>query len=202
MAGLTEAQRLIAQLSARGWSYRAIGETVGRDASLIRQGAQGNKPLNNLLPGLERLASSGKGPSARLTEHIEAPRRMSKAGTPARVRGEPAPPAPPRPPRVGEQRVLPGGQVYERVRSTDQAKAYLAGLRPDQHVTISYKGKDGQYHTIGKKGGYKVSTLQSKLRGPKGGQRTWGSVVNQMAGDVYGEDEDFEVASAIELVGS
>jgi hypothetical protein len=198
---MTEAQRLIAVLSARGWSYGKIGDVFGRDASLIRQGAIGKKPLNNLLPGLESLVNSGKGPSLALTERIQAAPRLTKAGTPARVRGEPPGPAMPRPPKVGEQRILPGGQVYERVRSTDQARNYLAGLSPNQHVTISYKGKDGQWHTLGKKGGYKVSTLQNRLRGPRGGQRTWASVVNEIAGEVYGEDEAAEVVSAVELVG-
>ncbi len=195
---ITEAQRLIAALSSRGWTYSKIGEVFERDPSLIRQGAIGKKPLSNLIPGLEKLVQSGRGPELAYTERIHPEARQTKGGVLARVRGQPAPP---KPPKVGEQRVLPGGQVYERVRTTDQARSYLAGLRPDQHVTISYLGKDGQWHTLGKKGGYRVSMLQSKLRGPRGGKRSWGSVMSAMAGDVYGEGEAAEIVSAVELVG-
>jgi hypothetical protein len=196
----TEAQRLIAILSARGWNYHQIGKAVGRDASLMRQGALGRKPLNNLLPGLAHLVDTGKGPSAALTEQIEAPRRQRASNGEAATRGHPRP-RPPAPPKVGEPRILPGGQVYERVRSTAQAQAYLSGLQPGQHVTISYRGADGHWHTLGKKGGYNVSTLQARLRGPRGGQRTWSSVVNAIAGEVYGEEEAAEIVSAVELVG-
>jgi hypothetical protein len=196
----TEAERLIAILSARGWSYGRIGQALGRDPSLIRQGALGKKPLNNLLPGLGHLVDTGKGPSAALTEHIEVPRRQRATNGEAATRGHPRPRAP-APPKVGEQRVLPSGQVYERVRSTGQAQSYLVGLRPDQHVTISYRGKDGRAHTLGKKGGYRVSTLLGRMRGPRGGHRTWASVVAAIAAEVYGEDEAAEIAGAVELIG-
>lgn len=196
----TEAQALIAILSGRGWSYGKIGQVLGRDGSLIRQGATGKKPLSNLLPGLEHLVDTGKGPSAAFTERVDVPRRQRAGGGEASTRGH-GQPRPEAPPRVGERRTLPGGKQYERVRSTDQAKDYLAGLSPTQHVTISYRGRDGQWHTLGRKGGYKVSTLLARMRGPRGGQRTWASVISEIAGDVYGEDEAAEVASAVELIG-
>lgn len=197
----TEAERLIGELHARGWKNADIARVLGRDPSLIRQGAIGKKPITNLVPGLESLVASGRGSSFALTERITPPSRLTSAGAPARVRGQAGPPAPPAPPRVGEQRILPGGQVYQRVISTDQATSYLSGLRPDQHVTISYKGADGQWHTLGKKGGYKVSTLQSKLRGPRGGHRTWSSVAREIARGVYGPGSAAGAASAFELVG-
>lgn len=42
----TDSQQLIAQLKAQGMSYTAIGKAVGRDSSLITQGAKGIKPLD------------------------------------------------------------------------------------------------------------------------------------------------------------
>lgn len=194
----SEASGLLAILAARGWSYRAIGQTVNRDPSLIRQGAIGKKPLNNLVPGLQQLVNSGKGPSARLTESIEPPRRLAAGGGLAKVRQPKA--KPPTLPRIGERRTLPGGQQYERVASTVQARDFLAHLPTGKHVQISYKGRDGKWHLLGRKGGYRVDLLRDRLRGPRGGQRTFHSAVNGIADEVYGDDEDFDVVGPMELI--
>jgi hypothetical protein len=194
----TEAQQHLAILSARGWSYRQIGKVVERDASLIRQGALGKKPLNNLLPALERLVETGKGPSAVYTEHIEVPRRQRATNGEAATRGHPRP-RPQAPAKVGERRILPNGQIYERVRSTAQASSFFAALPSDrQHITISYRGGDGKWHKLGQKNGYNVANLQKHLIGPRGGKRSWLALVRALAAEVY-EGEAAEVVSAIEL---
>ncbi len=194
----TKTQEYLAILSARGWSYRQIGKVVERDASLIRQGAIGKKPLKNLLPALERLVETGKGPSAVYTEHLEAPRRQRITGEEAATRGHPRP-RPPAPAKVGERHMLPSGQIFERVRSTAQASSFFATLPSDkQHITISYRGGDGKWHKLGWKNGYNVANLQKRLVGPRGGKRSWLALVRALAAEVY-EGEAAEVVSAIEL---
>ncbi len=200
MAANPEVQRLIGILrDEHGWSYSKIGEVFGRSARYISQGAEGKKPLNNLVPGLERLVQSGRGPVLAYTERITVPRRQNKEGTQARVRGQPAPPRPAAPAKVGERRTLPNGQIFERVRSTAQASDFLAALPSNrQHITISYKGADGKQHKLGQKNGYNVANLQKRLVGPRGGKRSWAALVRALAAEVY-EGDAAEVVSAIEL---
>lgn len=81
---MTDAQQLIAQLSSYGLSYADIGRAIGRDRSLIRQAANGIKPIHNAVPALRQLTELG----GRLPEQpIEVGRRTSKAGGLANVRG-------------------------------------------------------------------------------------------------------------------
>jgi hypothetical protein len=84
----SEAARLIGQLHARGWSDAQIGRAVGRNSSLIHQGATGRKPLNNLVPGLRALAE-GTAPAPGPRERapiVEAARRTTTSGGEAKVR--------------------------------------------------------------------------------------------------------------------
>jgi hypothetical protein len=86
------AETLIKTLYAHGWNNSEIGRAVGRNASMIRQGAVPNakgylKPLTPLLPALRTLVATGKGPSVGLTlGQLETGHRATKAGTPAAVR--------------------------------------------------------------------------------------------------------------------
>lgn len=70
---------LIAQLLANGYTYASIGRAIGRDRSLVRQIAVGSKPGRNLTASLAQLAQ-GAAPAP-------PPRRLSRSGEPARVRG-------------------------------------------------------------------------------------------------------------------
>ncbi len=86
----TEAQQLIARLQARGWSYHQLGQLVGRDSSLLRQGALGKKPLRNLLSALRQIEATSQGPELVHTlGSLLVPRRQTRAGTPAAVRQRP-----------------------------------------------------------------------------------------------------------------
>lgn len=81
---MTDAQQLIAQLSSYGLNYADIGRAIGRDRSLIRQAANGVKPIHNAVPALRQLADLG----GRVPEQpIEVGRRTSKVGGLANVRG-------------------------------------------------------------------------------------------------------------------
>lgn len=71
---------LIAQLLANGYTYASIGRAIGRDRSLIRQVAVGSKPGRNLTESLAQLARGSSSP-------VAPPRRLSRSGEPARVRG-------------------------------------------------------------------------------------------------------------------
>lgn len=77
--GNQAAQQLVNQLRAGGMSYAEIGRRVGRDSSLISQiGRKGNKGAS-LVGALQKV--QGGAVSA------NAPRRTTKSGTTAKVRG-------------------------------------------------------------------------------------------------------------------
>jgi hypothetical protein len=88
---MTEAQELIASLMSQGMNYADIGKAIGRDASYIRQAMVPNakgyvKPARPALPALQQLnglRERGITPE----KAIEVPRRASKAGGLANVRG-------------------------------------------------------------------------------------------------------------------
>lgn len=189
----SEARNLIAALSARGWSYGKIGQVLSRDPSLIRQAAIGKKPGNNLIPGLQELVTSGRGPSLAYTARIEAPRRLTRGGTPAAVRQPVKAPAVPRgrleTTRLGQIVDLPSGQKYVRLSGTGQARAALdvfEGLGPKTRLHASYQDKQGNWHHIGTKGGYKIDNLRGRLQGPRGGRRSWRQAIRSLIYDVYG----------------
>lgn len=77
--GNLEAQSIINHLRAQGMSNSEIARRVGRDSSLISQiGRKGNKGAS-LVPALQQI-QSGAG-------SVNVPRRTTKAGTAAKVRG-------------------------------------------------------------------------------------------------------------------
>ncbi|MBA2681804.1 MAG: hypothetical protein H0U76_25840 [Ktedonobacteraceae bacterium] len=87
---MTEAQGLIASLMAQGMNYADIGKAIGRDASYIRQAIVPNakgyiKPARPSLPALRQL--NGMVVQGIRPERIEVPRRPSKSGGLANVRG-------------------------------------------------------------------------------------------------------------------
>ena len=75
---VSQSQHLINQLKASGMSYSQIGKAVGRDSSLISQGAKGKKPLVNIEGALKALVEKRK---------PEPPaRRLARSGAEAKVR--------------------------------------------------------------------------------------------------------------------
>jgi len=88
---MTEAQELIASLMASGMNYADIGKAIGRNASYVRQAMVPNgkgyvKPARPAIPALQQLngmVQRGERPE----KAIEVPRRASKAGGLANVRG-------------------------------------------------------------------------------------------------------------------
>lgn len=84
VAGMSEQQsaaELIAALKAdAGMSNREIGAVLGRDPSLVSQVARGKKPGSNLVAPLAELYRTG-------TVTQGPPRRRTKSGAPAMVRG-------------------------------------------------------------------------------------------------------------------
>lgn len=87
---VSESGAIIARLLAQGANYQTIGETLGRNRSLVRQVAIGAKPGHNLrdaLAQLERAVSAGAAPASTRAAPVPEPaRRTTHAGTLARVR--------------------------------------------------------------------------------------------------------------------
>jgi hypothetical protein len=80
----SEAQRLITELRMNGWSNGQIAKAIGRDPKMISYAAKGEKPFANGVPALQKLTQL-PGPAADV--QVETPRRTSKAGGLANVRG-------------------------------------------------------------------------------------------------------------------
>lgn len=88
----SSAQELVAELVGRGYSRRYIGNTIGRNDSLIGQVLRGAKPGTNLVSSLERLvehlpATPPKNLPTPEAIGVPAPkRRVTKAGGEAATR--------------------------------------------------------------------------------------------------------------------
>lgn len=125
----------IALLRAQGWTVKAIGAALDRDPSLVSKVARGIKPGSNLGASLARLGSPPARGSA--PPSVPAPRRLSRSGEPARVRGgrRPADPArTPSPPPPDSARSDVG-----RARGATAGEGWrLAGWRE----------RGGEYHNV------------------------------------------------------
>lgn len=75
----SQSQAIINELKQQGYSYSKIAKAVGRDSSLISQGAKGKKPLANLEGALRSLLETKE------VKEIPA-RRTRKTGEVAQVR--------------------------------------------------------------------------------------------------------------------
>lgn len=197
------AQGLISTLHGRGWTDAAIGRALGRDSSLIHQGATGKKPLNNLVGALGEIVNSGaNGPrSARAASAVQVtppPRRTRASGQPAQVRLSraereargPTGKATRRPrghftaAERSKAKRLPNGQTLltgDSVRSARLAADIADGMSGNARVKVSYLGKDGKWHTLGSKGGIAPETLKDQLKG----RRDWVAALNELIGIYY-----------------
>lgn len=78
-------REVLAELVAGGMSKAEVARAVGRDSSVMSQIERGSKPYANLEPTLRALRDQQQG---RAVPIPEAPRRTTKAGAPAKVRGK------------------------------------------------------------------------------------------------------------------
>lgn len=74
------AVELLHDLQAQGWTQARIARALGRDSRLLRFVLKGLKPGRNLIPALRQLSLTGE-------LHDPIPRRRTKQGRVARVRG-------------------------------------------------------------------------------------------------------------------
>ena len=72
-------------LMAQGMSKAEIARAVGRDSSVISQITSGKKPYANLEPTLKAIREQRAGRDVPIPQ---APRRTTRSGAPAKVRGK------------------------------------------------------------------------------------------------------------------
>lgn len=172
---MSESGDAIHRLHARGWTDEAIGRAVERDSSLIHQVSVGKKPAHNLTAKLNAIAESDvRGPKVakqapyalRNVSLPPAPRRLTKAGQPARYRGIPRPePFPkgthigrlrqlPQGTHAGNVRFLPNGQRFIEARTLYDARTAIgeAASMGSNNMKIAFLGTDGKWHTVGSHG--------------------------------------------------
>jgi hypothetical protein len=222
--GPSESQTLIGQLHAAGWTDSAIGAAVGRNSSLIHQGATGAKPLNNLTGALRELASrGGSAPKSSKEARSFAPKeqpapRVTSRGTPARVREPREAQAARRAERGSEAprrssarhigrnefakaRELPNGQksiTGHTVASARFAAGVAGDLSDNARVKVVYKGADGEWHTLGKKGGIRPEKLREYAKGMRGGA-SMASMIQAMLDDFYAGGEEPDDSGDVEF---
>lgn len=218
MAEQREAQLLIHELRAAGWTDQAIGRAVGRNSSLIYQGGTGAKPLNNLLSSLREMVASGvQGPKvARSLPFVPTPpeSRLRASGQPARVRegrdrheqAVAAGRASGQARRIPAEdrasvRELPNGQrviAGDTVASVRLAADVADAMSGNARVNIVVKTADGHWQKIGKHGGIRPDTLKEYFAGMRRGGGA-GAGLAALAADMnydeldLGDDPEFEL---------
>jgi hypothetical protein len=165
MPAHTEAARLITALHTRGWTDSAIGRAVGRDSSLIAQGARGAKPLHNLIPAFKELTASGQAPpsASERAPRVSVPRRTGRAGTTAKVRAAGKT-------QLGgtniEYRTKKGYKTLQReLRAAERQNKQVAMRLRFQHVKSKSRDKRDRHREVElfSKGGWDAQRLLNEL---------------------------------------
>lgn len=152
MAKRLTSQDWIERMLAQGWTKSEIAQAVGRDSSLIGQIQRGKKPGANLEPTLRELGSLGKRAREKAQKgeyelRIKPPRRETREGKPAKVRGQ-----------KGEKPVIP--KIIRPLTPAERAERQLEQLSGADRVVIYATNNDGtKTITLGGKGGIKPETI-------------------------------------------
>lgn len=140
-----DAERLVNELKAAGWTGKQIGQAIGRDPSLVNQigrGARGAGYGSQAVPALQQLAQGAT--------RAELPRRQTAEGTQARVRR----------PVV---RTPAGSVASGRTFGTVMRRELDAAASQGRNVNIELRTRDGKRATAWRKGGFDAAALQRAI---------------------------------------